>query len=523
MTTSSRLSTAWLTTLAAALAIVAFGVPDRLIAQWTRAAERGRIAAARDELAGVEQVANTFRTVARAVRPGVVQIQADDAETARELDQNDDRRIELLNQAEELRKSGGSAEEERDIARQMRELMAQRLLLLQKRRTGTGSGFLLDERGHILTNNHVVDARSLVRVRLDDERSFEAKIVGIDPKSDLAVLRIDADNLHPLRFGDSDEMEVGDWVLAVGAPFGLSQSVSHGIISAKGRTDIVTRSELMYQDFLQTDAAVNPGNSGGPLVNLRGEVIGVNTAIATDERGENAGVAFTIPSKLASRVARELIEHGAVARGWLGVSLGELSRKDAELLGAKDGGVLVAETYQGAPADRGGVMPDDVIVRIEGERVRGIRQIQGLIANVAPGQPAKVVVLRDGVERELTVNVDRQPDDIRAFSRGSKSLVGRRFERVPVELRTLLPGREPGNLAELAHIRAERRGALVVRLDDATEPSMGLDAGDLIVACNDQPVRTLGDIARAVEKSGTAPLRLKVIEPSGTEREVLIR
>ena len=327
---------AWLLAALVLVGFIAVGVPGRLLSRWAYACERGRLQATNEgltalsqDLARVEEVSHAFRLVAKVARPGVVHIRVR-SDVAEEGD--DPMWRELRQQLEEQLGEQFDEQRWRDFLRQHREAPA------------SGSGIIFDEQGYVLTNNHVVAGRDEILVTLPDEREFPATLVGNDPMTDLAVIKIDASDLHALKFGDSDRVEVGDWVIAVGAPFGLSQSVTHGIISATGRDSVepLTEKGILYQNFLQTDAAINPGNSGGPLLNLRGEVIGVNTAIATNGDGYNAGIAFTIPSNMALKVASQLKESGAVARGWLGITMGELEAADRELLGIEGHrGVLV--------------------------------------------------------------------------------------------------------------------------------------------------------------------------------------
>src|SRR5262249_2119795 len=240
----------------------------------------------------------------------------------------------------------------------------------------------------------------------------------------------------------SDQMEVGDWVLAVGAPFGLSESVTHGIISAKGRNEINTgRREILYQDFMQTDAAINPGNSGGPLLNLRGEVDGANTPTATDGNGSNGGVAFTIPSNMAQRIAQQLKTTGEVARGWLGLSLQNVRESDVGLLGLKnDQGAMVDVVYEGSAADKAGLRPEDVIVNVNERRVDDIAGLRNAIADVPPGTSCKLTIFRDGQSHELTAVVDRQPTDQDQYTSQARPIATRAMRELPLEVRSLREG-----------------------------------------------------------------------------------
>jgi len=274
-----------------------------------------------------------------------------------------------------------------------------------------GSGVIVDAGGYVVTNAHVVRGAVAVKVKLSDGRTFDdVTIVGTDPPSDLAVLKIDTGDLTAARWGDSEAVEVGDPVLAVGNPFGLERTVTAGIISAKNRKQVVR--DLDYQNFLQTDAAVNPGNSGGPLVNMRGEVVGINTAI----HGEAyQGISFAIPSNMVRDIFEKLKAGGQVARGWLGVNLGELSEPLAEQLGVEPGtqGAVVAGVLSGSPAEQSGIEPGDVIVQWNGTPIVGPGELGMAAAGTAIGSTAKVVVVRKGKRLELDVKVGQRPAGLR--------------------------------------------------------------------------------------------------------------
>ena len=323
--------------------------------------EEGRIEAAREVLANTPRGAfeTRIRDVARIMRPSVVQV-------------TPKRFVRTWND------SGG---------------------VMQA--AGVGSGVIVSNKGYILTNNHVVRAASAVEVKLADGRVFEAKVLGTDRATDLAVLAIDGGGLVPAKLGDSTRLEVGDWVLAVGSPFGLEQSVSAGIVSAFGRSGVQVAT---YEDFIQTDAAVNPGNSGGPLVDLDGAVIGINTAIAS-RTGAYNGISFAIPSKIATRVLESIVESGRVERGWLGFYV-----RDAEP-GSK--GVLVEKLVPGGPAASAGIEAGDVILSIDGQSVKDSRDLIFLVADLPVRQRVKVLVERSGATRELLANVAARPDDPR--------------------------------------------------------------------------------------------------------------
>ncbi|NUQ50172.1 MAG: trypsin-like peptidase domain-containing protein [Phycisphaerae bacterium] len=390
----------WLLVVLVLAAIVGTRAPDRLLSQWAYAVEKGKLQAVGEDLASVEEVSNAFRNVARLAQVGVVQINvAGDP-----------------NELAEVRR-----QVERRLDRPLTDERWQRFL--REHPQGTASGILMDAQGHILTNHHVVGGKTGITVRLHDGRSYEAQVRGTDPETDIAVLKIEARELHPLRFGDSDKMEVGDWVLAVGAPLGLTHTVTHGIISAKGRSDIISGREIFFQDFFQTDAAINRGNSGGPLLNLRGEVIGLNTAVALNDDGGNAGIAFTIPSNIALHIADQLKRTGAVARGWLGVRLADLDSELVELFGLEsDNGVMVDMVYANSPGQRAGLQCEDIIVEVNGVQVTGMRRLQALIGFVSPGKDADFKVLRS-----LKEGQPFEPRPHQAFELKFVSLLGERF------------------------------------------------------------------------------------------------
>ncbi len=281
---------------------------------------------------------------------------------------------------------------------------------------GLGSGVIVSKEGHILTNNHVVQGAEEITIVLPDESRFSAELVGTDPKTDLAVIKLKdcpAGKIVPAKLGDSDELEVGDWVLAVGAPFGFPQSVSAGIVSATGRANVrVIRSAYRYENFIQTDAAINRGNSGGPLVNYKAEVVGINTAIASGT-GVYQGVGFAIPSNMAKSVMSQLIEKGRVVRGYLGVMIREAAEEDVkELKLEKAEGVVVEKVYGDTPAAKGGIQKKDVIVAIDGKPTLKMKELRAIVASTVPGTKVKLRVLREGKGRTIEVTVEEQPDEV---------------------------------------------------------------------------------------------------------------
>lgn len=292
-----------------------------------------------------------------------------------------------------------------------------------RQQSGVGSGVIVDDRGYVLTNNHVTESGQRIRVRLSDGREAPAEIVGVFAETDLAVLKIDAEGLVPARFGDSEAVGVGEWVIAVGSPFGFEQTVTAGIISAKGRGGIDPRSmnEMpgRFQEFLQTDAAINPGNSGGPLVDLEGKIIGINTAIASSGGGSN-GLGFAIPADIAQAVVDRIIRTGQVRRGWLGVTMDPLEPDDAIALGV-EGGVLVSGILDDSPADTAGVLEGDVIVSLGGRDTENIIRLGNAIMLAEPGEEIEIELFRNGFRIELSAVLDDR-DTAQAIALGGASI-----------------------------------------------------------------------------------------------------
>jgi serine protease Do len=492
----------WLLTLAILLATLSIGVGDRVLRHWAYSLERGKLLAAADDLADAETVSNAFRLVAKIAQPGVVRIQVAGTTPERTKELEDRFRQWLGDEAD--------PEQLRDFLRRHREAPV------------SGSGILLDEKGHILTNGHVVADREDFTVQLFDDRAYSARLVGTDPKTDLAVLKIDATDLHPLKFGDSDAMEVGDWVLAVGAPFGLSQTVTHGIVSAKGRTE-VPGVNISYQDFIQTDAAINPGNSGGPLMNLRGQVVGVNTAIATNGDSYNAGIAFTIPSNMARRVSDQLITNGRVDRGWLGIRMAELSPEDFDTLGIdRQSGVMVDVVFEDMPAFRAGVLVEDLVTAINGTPVQDMHQFRGIIADIMPGEQAKLRLQRDGKELDLNVRLGRQPEIVNDRSL-SRPIATRSIGALGVEVRSLRSELIRTLLRSGSQIAEDVRGGVLVI--DAESPGAlqraDVQAGDVVIECDGRRIRSVSDLSQALGRaSSREKVELRVMNRSGESRTV---
>ena len=284
-----------------------------------------------------------------------------------------------------------------------------------QRRGGTGSGFLINAQGYVLTNHHVINGADKIKVRLqvaDKEKTYEAELIGSDRKTDIALLKIkrEGNDTTPFPYipmGDSKQLEVGEWVIAIGNPFGLSHTVTTGIVSAKGR-DIGSGP---YDEFIQTDASINPGNSGGPLLNMKGEVIGINTAIISGNAGGNVGIGFAIPINMAENIMKDLKEHGKVTRGWLGVMIQNLTPDLAESFSLKTThGALVSDVMPNGPAFKGGLQRGDVIVKFSDQPVEEVSALPRLVAAVPPGETVTVVILRDGKEQTVRITIDAQSE-----------------------------------------------------------------------------------------------------------------
>ncbi len=356
------------------------------------------------------------------------------------------------------------------------------------RQMGAGSGFIISKDGYILTNNHVVADADKVTVKLADGREFKAKIVGTDPASDVAVLKINADNLPVLPLGDSDKIEVGEWVLAIGNPFGLTQTVTVGIISAKGRSGVGITD---YEDFIQTDAAINPGNSGGPLVNLRGEAVGMNTAIFT-RSGGYMGIGFAIPINMVKIITKQLIETGKVTRGWLGVVIQELNEDLAKSFGLeKPEGALVTEVAENSPAERAGLKPGDVIVEYNGKPVKNVAELRTMVALTPPGTKVKMVVVRQGKKKVLEVVIGTQPQSL-ALMTGQNEFL----RKLGLEVQPLTPA-----LAEQFGYGV-KEGVIITGVAPGSPAALaGLRPGMLIEEVNHVKVKDMEDLARALAKS----------------------
>ncbi|HVS70205.1 MAG TPA: Do family serine endopeptidase [Phycisphaerae bacterium] len=400
---------------------------------------------------------------------------------------------------------------------------------------GTGSGVIVNAEGYILTNNHVVEGADTINVRLDDGRTFKAKVIGTDPKTDLAVVKIDADHLTYAKFGDSDAMQVGDWVLAFGSPFNFEQTMTQGIISAKGRNVPIIEEHdpnltgYTYEDFLQTDAAINPGNSGGPLVNLKGEVIGINAAIASNTGAYN-GIGFSIPSNEAKYIMESLIKNGKVVRGYLGVLIEDInhpSPQDKDLVqsirdaGFKDNnGVLVAGISADSPGGKGGLRAGDVITQLDGKPVDTVNTLRNQIARTKPGTDVTLELFRDGKTTKVTFPVGTQPAGRDATQLASANGPSKAESS---DLGVTVQGLQEGKARQYGLEAGQ--GVIITSVAPNSEAAnLGLNAGDVITRVGRQDVNTPQELKDALARNPLSKgVRMIVRTSDGTERLVFAK
>jgi len=355
-----------------------------------------------------------------------------------------------------------------------------------RRQSGLGTGFIIDREGYIVTNNHVVDGADQIKVVLQDERKFDATVVGRDPQTDLALIKVDSDQALPaVTLGKSADLKVGQWVVAIGNPFGLDHTVTAGIVSAKGRVI----GSGPYDDYIQTDASINPGNSGGPLLNLQGEVVGINSAIIASGQG----IGFAIPIDMAASIVAQLKKEGAVTRGWLGVSIQDLGDDLADYYGvAKDRGVLVTHVVPGNPADQAGIKPNDIITEVDGNKVTSSRELTAKAASLRVDDQVDVTLLRDGKENTVTLKVGRRPTTLAqngAAESGTETGYG-------IQVTDLTP-----ELARQMNVDAEH-GAVVTGIEPGSKAAQaGLEEGDVIVEVNRHEVASAQDFKDRVQNN----------------------
>jgi serine protease Do len=487
------------------LSTVAFPVsvltvyPDWL-SRLAYAVEVGQAEAAEEQLEVANDLSQAFRQVAKALGPSVVSISS-----TRRIEPAERSGPQLEGQIpEEFRRFFDDDTLERFFEfRRPQRPFEQR---------GLGSGVIVSEDGYILTNNHVVGQADEVNVTLSDGRQLRAELVGGDRATDIAVLKIDADGLKPAKLGKSSSLEVGEWVLAIGSPFGLHHTVTAGIISATGRANVGITD---YEDFIQTDAAINPGNSGGPLVNLRGEVVGINTAIATRGAGY-MGVGFAIPTEMASHVMHGIIDKGFVTRGWLGAMIQDLDENLAESFKFNStDGVLIGDVVSDGPAEKAGLKAGDIVIKFNGQVVESANELRNAVAATAPNTDAEFEIFRDGERMSVTVRIAQ----LDAQKVASLSGRGEAASELGMSVATLTPERAAQLGAE-----GDTQGVIVTDVEEGSLASrVGIQPGDIVVTIGDEATTNVNQFREAVSKQDLKEgVRLQLMR-DGVKRFVFVR
>ncbi|WDE98307.1 DegQ family serine endoprotease [Lentisphaera profundi] len=436
------------------------------------------------EISQLKQTSRAFAHVAKTVSPAVVQIRVEkDVERTRGGQNN--------SREDFMRRFFGQAPEQGERSDEP----------TQKRReeVGQGSGFIISKDGYVLTNNHVIGEADHIKVMLNDGREFEAKVIGKDPKSDVAVVKVDAKDLPVIELGDSDKLEIGEWVMAIGNPFGLSHTVTAGIVSAKGRNSVGITD---YENFIQTDAAINPGNSGGPLVDLDSKVIGINTAIFS-RSGGYMGIGFAIPINMVKKITEQLIANGAVTRGFIGIYMQELTAELAESFDVK-AGILISQVSPDSPAEKAGLLSGDVIVKLKGKAIVNLAAFRNAIAMEKPGDKIALVIIREDKQKSVRITV------------GSREKVLAKTERfgLTIEQQNDTNTKQFGsNLPEGVIVTKVKAGSVA---EDA-----GLRAGMVVAQVNRRLVTNLKEYNEAVSLNPERALFL--VKVNGVSRYVLLK
>jgi serine protease Do len=379
-----------------------------------------------------------------------------------------------------------------------------------QRENSLGSGVIVTPDGTILTNNHVIDGATDIKVDLSDKREFQAKLVGTDPKTDIAVLKIQATDLPTLPIGDSSRLHVGDVVFAIGEPYGLTSTATMGIVSATGRGGLNIEG---YEDFIQTDASINPGNSGGAMIDLHGDLVGINTAILAENGGGNQGIGFAIPINMARSVMEQIVSHGKVVRGYLGLLPQDVTPALAKQFGlSQPTGALVAEVEPNTPASRAGLKRGDVILALNGQTVASANDLRLRVSQTAPGTNVKLQISRDGKTQDVNVALGELPE--KAEKTGPEENEGGGLEGVNVQ--TLTP-----DLAEQLQLPAGTRGVVVTSVDPASPAASNLQRGDVIQEVNHKPINSIEGYRQAISAAGKGPVLL-LVNTQGVTRYVVI-
>jgi serine protease Do len=384
----------------------------------------------------------------------------------------------------------------------------------QRPQQGAGSGFIIDKDGHILTNNHVIDKADKITVTLADKSKVEATLIGADPKSDVALIKIDVDHELPtVEMGDSEALDVGEWVIAIGNPFGLNQTVTVGVVSATGRSRVGINE---YENFIQTDAAINPGNSGGPLLNIRGQVVGINSALYS-RTGGYMGIGFAIPINMAKYINEQLMAQGKVTRGYLGVGIQDVDEGLAESFGLdKAGGVLITDVQDDTPASRAGIQSQDVIVRLDGTDLKDTQDLRNRIAQTIPGTTVALGIVRDGKSIELEAKIGEQPAN---FGVASRSMP----DRNPLSPFGLVVQELTPDLAEQLGFKG-REGVVISEVAPGSPAAeIGLRSGYLIEEVQKEKVTSLQELRQVMEQSESTDSVLLRVRVGQNSRYVVLK
>ncbi|MBS3906338.1 MAG: DegQ family serine endoprotease [Syntrophaceae bacterium] len=421
-----------------------------------------------DKLTTAKSLGQAFVEVAKKVQPSVVNITTEKTITIKPWERFGEDFFKGSPFEEFFRGFGGPREKGKEYR--------------HRQRSG-GSGVIVDKEGYILTNNHVIEGADKVKVRLNDGREFIATVKGQDPRTDLAVLHIKAKDLPVATLGDSDKIDVGEWAIAIGSPFGLEHTVTVGVISAKGRSGLGTGT---YEDFVQTDASINPGNSGGPLINIDGEVIGINAMIIQP----GTGIGFAIPVNMAKQILNDLIKTGKVVRPWLGISVQDLTPEMMEHFKVKEKeGVLVGQVYEGTGAEKAGLASGDIIKSVEDKPVKNVSELVKEIQKKKVGQKLKLGIVRDGKATTIEITTSAMPDkaELEKEKEGEEKL-GARFQELTPQL------------AARFRITGIKQGVVVIAVEDGGfADEMGLQEGDVILEINRKKIESLKDFEKAMK------------------------
>ena len=375
---------------------------------------------------------------------------------------------------------------------------------------GQGTGFVISPDGYIVTNHHVVGEADKISVKTSDGRTLDAKRIGSDPETEIAIIKVESDNLTPLPLGNSDQIKVGEWVLAIGNPFGLENTVTSGIVSARGRGNVGI---VDYADFIQTDAAINPGNSGGPLLNLDGQVVGMNTAIFS-RSGGYMGIGFAIPINMVKYVRDQIVQHGSISRGFLGVGIQNLTPDVAEWFGLKDKqGVLVTEVKEGSAADKAGIKRDDVVIEFDGQPVTEVGSFRSRVASTEPGKTINLVLMRNGERIETTVEVGKLDETAMTVNSATGEV-----KNLGVAVQNL-----SDELADRFGYKGDT-GVVVTEVEPGSSAERaGIQSGSLIKEVNRQPIKNTQDFEKALKESSGKKTILLLVRDGEMSRYVALQ